>query len=123
MPAVPAPAKVLVSGANGYIAVWVVRTLLERGYSVRGTVRSESKTAFLKNSFRNEAESGRLELVIVPDITKPGAFDEAVKGVDAIEHTASPFHFKADDPNGGCSHNGKGMTHEKLTCRLSFRTD
>ena len=29
-----------------------------------------------------------------------GAFDEAVKGVDAIEHTASPFHFKADEPDG-----------------------
>lgn len=23
-----------------------------------------------------------------------------MKGVDAIEHTASPFHFKADDPAG-----------------------
>jgi hypothetical protein len=29
-----------------------------------------------------------------------GAFDEAVKGVDAIEHTASPFHMNADDPDG-----------------------
>ncbi len=27
-----------------------------------------------------------------------GAFDDAVKGIDAIAHTASPFHFKADDP-------------------------
>lgn len=31
---------------------------------------------------------------------QPGAFDETVKGVDAIAHTASPFHFNADDPNG-----------------------
>ncbi|KAE9383213.1 hypothetical protein BT96DRAFT_968643 [Gymnopus androsaceus JB14] len=27
-----------------------------------------------------------------------GAFDEAVKGVGAIEHTASPVHFNAEDP-------------------------
>ena len=27
-----------------------------------------------------------------------GAFDEYVKDVDAIEHTASPFHLRADDP-------------------------
>lgn len=27
-----------------------------------------------------------------------GAFDEAVKGVDAIEHTASPFHFNITEP-------------------------
>ena len=30
MPPVPLPAKLLVTGANGYIASWIVRTLLER---------------------------------------------------------------------------------------------
>lgn len=29
-----------------------------------------------------------------------GAFNEAVKGVDAIEHTASPFTMAIDDPQG-----------------------
>jgi nucleoside-diphosphate-sugar epimerase len=28
-----------------------------------------------------------------------GAFDEVVKGVDAVIHTASPFHFKVTHPN------------------------
>jgi hypothetical protein len=31
---------------------------------------------------------------------KEGAFDEVVKGVDAIEHTASPFHFNPKEPEG-----------------------
>ena len=35
--------KVLVTGANGYVAFWVVEKLLAAGYEVRGTVRSESK--------------------------------------------------------------------------------
>ncbi|KAF9047973.1 hypothetical protein BDP27DRAFT_1395161 [Rhodocollybia butyracea] len=95
MPIVPI-GKVLVTGANGYIAAWVVRTLLEKGYSVRGTVRSEQKGLHLKKIFASYKE--KFETVVVEDITKEGAFDEAVKGVDAIEHTASPFHFKADDP-------------------------
>ncbi|PCH42507.1 NAD(P)-binding protein [Wolfiporia cocos MD-104 SS10] len=95
MPAV-ASGKVLVTGANGYVAVWVVRRLLEKGYSVRATVRAESKGTHLRKIF---AEYGdKLEIVVVADITKPGAFDEAVKGVDAVEHTASPFHFNAKDP-------------------------
>ncbi|CCM04264.1 uncharacterized protein FIBRA_06433 [Fibroporia radiculosa] len=89
--------KVLVTGANGFIALWVVRTLLEQGYAVRGTVRSEGKARHLKEVFASYGD--KLEVVIVEDITKAGAFDEAVKGVDAIEHTASPFHFKADDPD------------------------
>ncbi|CAL1709339.1 unnamed protein product [Somion occarium] len=95
MPAINS-GKVLVTGANGYIAVWVVKALLEQGFSVRGTVRSASKGAHLKETFKSYGD--KLELVVVEDITKDGAFDEAVKDVDAIEHTASPFHFNAEDP-------------------------
>ncbi|KAH8826045.1 hypothetical protein DL96DRAFT_1607040 [Flagelloscypha sp. PMI_526] len=97
MPSVLPPAKVLVSGANGYIAVWVVKTLLEKGYSVRGTVRSQDKGKHLLETFKSYGD--KFEIVVVSDITAEGAFDEAVKGVDAIEHTASPFHFNADDPD------------------------
>lgn len=31
---------------------------------------------------------------------KEGAFDEAVSGVDAIAHTASPFYMNAVEPQG-----------------------
>ena len=56
------------TGANGFVAMWLVRKLLERGFSVRGTVRSESKIAQLKQVF---AEFGdKFEGVIVEDITK-----------------------------------------------------
>jgi len=88
--------KVLVTGANGYIGIWVVQHLLQHGYSVRGTVRSESKAKHIRKTFASYGD--KLELVIVPDITKEGAFDEAVKGVDVIEHTASPV-TKVDDPD------------------------
>lgn len=33
------------------------------------------------------------EYVIVEDVEAPAAFDAAVKGVDGVLHTASPFHF------------------------------
>jgi len=32
-------------------------------------------------------------------IVQEEAFDEVVKGVDAVVHTASPFHFKVTHPN------------------------
>lgn len=72
MPAVPAPAKVLVSGANGFIAVWVVKRLLEAGYSVRGTARSEGKAVHLRKTFESYGE--KFEVVIVPDITQVRAY-------------------------------------------------
>ncbi|KAF8142891.1 NAD-P-binding protein [Mycena galopus ATCC 62051] len=96
MPAITS-GKVLVSGANGFIAAWVVRALLEEGFAVRGAVRSAEKCAPLRETFASYGD--RFELVVVPDITEDGAFDEAVKGVDAIEHTASPFHLQADEPD------------------------
>ena len=77
MVAISPPAKVLVTGANGYLATWVVRKYLEAGYSVRGAVRSLTKGAFLKDKFAQYSD--RLELVVVEDITKDGAFDKAVK--------------------------------------------
>ena len=98
MVAVSPVAKVLVTGANGYLAVWVVKKFLEAGYSVRGTVRSLAKSSFLKDTFSNYGD--RFELVVVEDITKDGAFDDAVRGVDAIAHTASPCHHKATHPDG-----------------------
>ncbi|KAK0460571.1 D-lactaldehyde dehydrogenase [Desarmillaria tabescens] len=96
MPSLNPPGKVLVSGASGYIAAWIVRTLLERGYTVRGTVRSLAKGEHLKETFKSYGN--KLEIVIVDDMSKDGAFDEAVKGVDAILHTASPVQLNADDP-------------------------
>ncbi|KAH8102192.1 NAD-P-binding protein [Cristinia sonorae] len=97
MPAVQAPAKVLVTGANGFVAVWVVKKLLEDGFAVRGTIRSEDKGVYLKETFASYGD--KLELVVVKDITQDGAFDEAVKGVDAIQHTASPFHLNGTHPD------------------------
>ncbi|RDX46146.1 NAD(P)-binding protein [Lentinus brumalis] len=96
MPAISTD-KVLVTGANGYVAAWVVKALLEQGFAVRGTVRSDSKANHLRSLFKSYGD--KLEFAIVNDIVKEGAFDEAVKGVDAIAHTASPFHTHAEDPS------------------------
>jgi len=60
--------RVLVTGANGYVALWVVRTLLEQGYIVRGTVRSESKGKLLLETFKEFKD--RVEVVVVDDMAK-----------------------------------------------------
>ncbi|KAG8951131.1 methylglyoxal reductase (NADPH-dependent) gre2 [Tulasnella sp. 424] len=96
MSIVTPPAKVLVTGASGYIALWVCKTLLDKGYSVVGTVRSDSKGEKLKELFKNYDD--KFSYVIVEDISKDGAFDKAVVGVDAVQHMASPVTFGADNP-------------------------
>ncbi|KAJ3526554.1 hypothetical protein NMY22_g10114 [Coprinellus aureogranulatus] len=98
MPTLSSPAsKVLVTGANGYIGLWVVKILLDRGHTVRATVRSDGKAKELKDIF--PSAGNKLEFAVVTDMLKEGAFDESVKDVDAIVHTASPLA-------------GKGQTNE-----------
>ena len=72
MPSVDKGSKVLVSGANGYIAMWIVRTLLERGFAVRGAVRTEEKGKFMIEYFKSLGYGDKFEVVIVDDITKVG---------------------------------------------------
>lgn len=50
--------------------VWIVQTLLQKGYAVRGTVRSLEKGAHLKDLFQKYGDS--FELVVVEDISKVG---------------------------------------------------
>lgn len=74
MPTIKKGDKVLVSGANGYIAMWVVRSLLERGYAVRGTVRSAAKAKFVEEYFAGLGYADKLETVVIEDIIKVSSF-------------------------------------------------
>ncbi|KAF5970885.1 aldehyde reductase II [Fusarium coicis] len=83
MSSVPAGGLILITGANGYIASVAVQVFIQRGYRVRGTVRSITTNAWMKTFF-----GSNFELVEVPDISTPGAFDEALQGVDGVAHMA-----------------------------------
>ena len=90
---------VLVTGGSGYIAGWIIRYLLEKGITVRATVRDTGLPD--KVTHLNElAETlpGKLRL-FAADLLKPGAFDQAMQGCELVMHTASPFTLdKTKDP-------------------------
>ena len=68
MPPVPAPAKVLVTGCNGYLGAWLVRILIEHGYYVRGTVRTAAKGEVVRSALGDLED--RFEYLIVEDVLK-----------------------------------------------------
>ncbi|KAF5022826.1 hypothetical protein F66182_5120 [Fusarium sp. NRRL 66182] len=80
---------ILVTGASGFIGTHIVAEFLRAGYHVRGTVRSESSAQNAREAHPDYSRT--LSFSIVPDIIKKGAFDEAVKGVNGVIHSASPF--------------------------------
>jgi nucleoside-diphosphate-sugar epimerase len=81
---------VCVTGASGFIASWLVKLLLERGYTVRGTVRNPEKS---KHLLQLPGASDNLKLVAA-NLLEQGRFDEAVQGCDGVFHTASPYFTK-----------------------------
>jgi nucleoside-diphosphate-sugar epimerase len=86
------PAKpVLVTGASGYVASWIIRYLLEDGYTVRGTVRNPGKANGLEHlQALQDAHPGRLTLHKA-DLLDEGSYAEAMAGCELVIHTASPF--------------------------------
>ena len=81
----------IVSGGTGFVGGSILDDLLQAGFSVRAAVRSPSKSSVLTSTFQSYVDSDKLTFTTVADITDPKAFEQAVKGVDAIVHSASPI--------------------------------
>ncbi|KAK2650344.1 hypothetical protein Ddye_017833 [Dipteronia dyeriana] len=82
--------KVCVTGGAGYMGSWLVKKLLEKGYTVHATLRNlddRSKVDLLK-SF--DGADSRLVL-FEADIYDPDTFDPAIQGCDFVFHVATPL--------------------------------
>jgi len=82
---------VLVTGANGYVASWLVKKLLEEGITVHAAVRNpenEAKVGHLTNAATNA--KGTLKF-FKADLLTQGAYKDAMEGCELVFHTASPF--------------------------------
>lgn len=86
---------ILVTGASSFVGTHVIKTFLKNGYHVRGQVRNAGSAEKVRKAFPTAGDT--LTTVEVPDITVPGAFDEAVKDVAGVIHCASPFVMQVED--------------------------
>jgi dihydroflavonol-4-reductase len=73
---------VFITGAGGFIGSSLARTLLARGYPVRGLLRTRARAA--------ELERTGME-VVVGDVRDPALVREAVAGMDVVYHLAGVF--------------------------------
>ncbi|KOM42512.1 hypothetical protein LR48_Vigan05g011600 [Vigna angularis] len=88
---------VCVTGASGYIASWLVKFLLERGYTVNATVRDPSDPRKVDHLLSLDGAKERLHL-FKANLLEEGSFDSAVQGCHGVFHTASPFFLSSKDP-------------------------
>jgi nucleoside-diphosphate-sugar epimerase len=87
-------APVLVTGASGYIAGWIVKYLLEAGRTVHATVRDPSKKSAVAHLEAIAAKAPGTLKLFRADLLAQGSFDEATQGCELVIHTASPFIIK-----------------------------
>ncbi|KAK4857567.1 hypothetical protein QYF36_002797 [Acer negundo] len=84
---------ICVTGAGGFIASWIVKLLLEKGYTVRGTVRNPDDP---KNVHLRELEGAKERLTLCKaDLLDFESLKLAINGCHGVFHTASPV---TDDP-------------------------
>ncbi|XP_009382856.2 cinnamoyl-CoA reductase 1 [Musa acuminata AAA Group] len=85
---------VCVTGAGGFIASWLVKLLLARGYTVRGTVRNPDDP---KNAHLRALEGAKERLALVKaDLLDSDGLHVAINGCDGVFHTASPVTDEAE---------------------------
>ncbi|XP_022633150.1 cinnamoyl-CoA reductase 1-like [Vigna radiata var. radiata] len=88
---------VCVTGASGFIASWIVKFLLQRGYTVRATVRNPANHEKVDHLLKLDGAKERLHLYKA-DLLEEGSFDDAFEGCYGVFHTASPVQSIVNDP-------------------------
>jgi len=82
------PRRVCVTGGGGFIASWLVKLLLSRGYAVHATVRDPSDP---KNAHLRRLEGAPESLLLFKaDVLDRDALAAAVAGCEGVFHVASP---------------------------------
>ena len=84
-------AKVLVTGATGFIAGHVTHQLVEAGHEVTGTARSASKANALNKTLSAYAGQEIRIPIRAADLSGDEGWREAVAGMDYVQHIASPI--------------------------------
>ena len=86
--------KVLVTGITGFVGQHCAAELLKKGYAVRGSVRSLSKTDEVMKGIQKEIDpKGNLEFCVL-NLMKDEGWEKAMEGCDFVLHIASPFVVK-----------------------------
>ncbi len=91
---------VLVTGGGGFIGGWSIVALLQRGYTVRATVRDLDRAPALRARIAAQVEPGERLSFFAADLGADAGWDAAVAACDYVLHVAAPVGVAAPrDPD------------------------
>src|SRR6056297_1458395 len=89
---------VMITGATGYVAGWIVKRLLDEGLQVHAPVRDPENAEKLKYLNRLAENAPGSITFFKADLLEPGSYDAPMSGCELVFHTASPFTTAVKDP-------------------------
>jgi len=85
----------LITGLSGFLAKHIACLALEHGYTVIGTLRNTAHTREIIDSISRPLIQRHLPVdrisCVEADLDSDAGWEDAMRGVDAVIHTASPF--------------------------------
>jgi nucleoside-diphosphate-sugar epimerase len=88
---------ILVTGGTGAVGVHCILQLLQKGYTVRTTIRNLSKKDDVIDMLQNGGISGDNLSFIEADLSSDANWETAIKGCTYVLHVASPTHIGSED--------------------------
>jgi nucleoside-diphosphate-sugar epimerase len=97
MKAIDRSKPVFISGATGYVAGWIVKKLLEEGFTVHAAVRDPNNTNKLKELNSIASDNPGSIKYFKSNLLEANSYKDAMEGCELVFHTASPFKLKIKD--------------------------
>ncbi|XP_023759784.1 vestitone reductase isoform X1 [Lactuca sativa] len=89
---------VCVTGGTGYLASWMIKRLIEEGYLVNTTVRSNSGSMKDVSYLKALPGASKRLKIFESDLSKPETFEAPIRGCIGVFHVAHPIDFVGKEP-------------------------
>ncbi|XP_022769685.1 vestitone reductase-like isoform X2 [Durio zibethinus] len=88
---------VCVTGGTGYVGSWLIKMLLEQGYSVHTTVRADPGNKRDLSFLTSLPGADKKLKIFTADLSCPESFDAAIEGCKGVFHVAAPIDFQVGE--------------------------